>query len=122
MRFVKTTANCKKNSKRFRVNRLTVTIAALLLAACAHAQTAQRAVRTAPPLPSAPPWAAASKAELQRAIAQALAPAKAANYDWSCIVLAQDGSQLYDDRGANAVIPASAQKIVVANTMLARFE
>src|SRR5581483_1610564 len=104
MRFVKNTVNCKKNSKRFRINKLAV-LAALLLAACAHGQPAKPPKPTPPPLPTAPPWGAASKAELQTALAQALAPAVAANYDWSCIVLAQDGSQLYDDRAANAVIP-----------------
>ena len=53
-------------------------------------------------------------------IARALAPAKAASNDWSCAILAQDGSLLYDDRAAHAVKPASTLKIVVANAVLTR--
>ncbi|MDQ2679420.1 MAG: D-alanyl-D-alanine carboxypeptidase/D-alanyl-D-alanine-endopeptidase [Candidatus Eremiobacteraeota bacterium] len=33
---------------------------------------------------------------------------------WSCVVLAEDGRQLYDDRGDAAVTPASVQKLIIA--------
>jgi D-alanyl-D-alanine carboxypeptidase/D-alanyl-D-alanine-endopeptidase (penicillin-binding protein 4) len=117
---VKNTVNCKRSSKRFRARSACV-LAAALLAGCGHAAPLKAPVHVRP-LPSAPPWGAASKLELRRAIAQALAPAKAASFDWSCAVLAQDGTVLYDDRAEDAVTPASTLKLVVASAMLARFD
>jgi D-alanyl-D-alanine carboxypeptidase/D-alanyl-D-alanine-endopeptidase (penicillin-binding protein 4) len=37
---------------------------------------------------------------------------------WSCVVIAQNGSVLYDNGGSRAVTPASAQKLIVANAAL----
>jgi len=54
-------------------------------------------------------------------IAQALAPAKARAFDWSIAIIAQDGTLLYDDRSGHAVVPASTQKLIVADAALAKF-
>jgi len=70
---------------------------------------------------AAPAWGAAAKNELRNAIAQALAPAKARAWDWSIAIVAQDGTLLYDDRSNHAVVPASTQKLIVADAVLAKF-
>lgn len=116
---MKNTANCKRSSTRFRALSGAAILAALL-GGCGHAAAPKKPPHS--PLPAAPPWGAAAKLELQHAIAEALAPAKAASYDWSCAIVSQDGSLLYDDRSAHAVTPASTQKVVVAHAMLARFD
>jgi len=95
-------------------------IAAALLAGCGHAAVRPKALAPVR-LPVAPVWGEAAKRELRAAIAQALAPAKARAYDWSCAIVAQDGRLLYDDRGAHAVVPASVQKLIVADSVLAQF-
>lgn len=56
------------------------------------------------------------------AIARAIAPAIALSYDWSCAVAAEDGTILYADRSAHAVVPASTQKLIVGAAMLAQFD
>jgi D-alanyl-D-alanine carboxypeptidase/D-alanyl-D-alanine-endopeptidase (penicillin-binding protein 4) len=55
---------------------------------------------------------------LQHALAAALAPALDGAQAWSCVVIAQNGSVLYDNGGSHAVTPASAQKLIVANAAL----
>ncbi len=70
------------------------------------------------PRPAGAPWSASSRKELRRAIASALQPALSSAQAWSCIVLADDGSVLYSDRAGTAVVPASAQKLIVADAAL----
>jgi len=67
----------------------------------------------------APHWGQAARAELQRSLRSALSSGTRGAPAWSCVVLAQDGSVLYDDRGESAVTPASVQKIVVTDAALA---
>jgi D-alanyl-D-alanine carboxypeptidase/D-alanyl-D-alanine-endopeptidase (penicillin-binding protein 4) len=67
-----------------------------------------------------PAWGKAATRELQTAIGRALSPALARAYDWSCAIVAEDGTVLYDDRSAHAVVPASAQKLIVADVALTR--
>ena len=50
----------------------------------------------------------------------ALAPALSVAGTCSCVVIAQDGSLLYDDGGSRALTPASTQKIIVADAALAQ--
>jgi len=117
---VSNSASFKRNSKRSRALSRAFLIAAALLAGCGHAaERPPPAVQSAHPRP-APAWGEASKRELRAAIAQALAPARARSYDWSCAIVAQDGTLLYDDRSAHAVVPASAQKLIVAASVLAQ--
>jgi D-alanyl-D-alanine carboxypeptidase/D-alanyl-D-alanine-endopeptidase (penicillin-binding protein 4) len=66
----------------------------------------------------APAWGAASKAELDTALRSALSPGITDARAWSCVVLAQDGSVLFDDGGDRAVTPASVQKLVVSDAAL----
>ncbi len=110
----------RRSSKRSRALRRAVVILAALLAGCGHAP-----VRSKPPAafahrPAAPAWGTVAKRELQTAIRQALSPALARAYDWSCAIVAQDGTLLYADRSSNAVIPASAQKLIVADAVLSQ--
>lgn len=72
--------------------------------------------------PAAPAWGEAAKRDLRAAIERALAPATALSYDRSCAVVAQDGTLLYSDRSAKAVVPASTLKLVVAAAVLAQFD
>jgi D-alanyl-D-alanine carboxypeptidase/D-alanyl-D-alanine-endopeptidase (penicillin-binding protein 4) len=116
---VKNTASSKRSSKPSRA--LSCALAALvtLLAACGHAGAPSN-----PPAatrrPPAPPWGSAAKRELQITIGRALSPALARAYDWSCAILAEDGTLLYDDRSSHAVVPASAQKLIVADAILSK--
>ena len=65
-------------------------------------------------------WGAGSRAELRRALQNALAPGVAGARDWSCAVIGQDGTVLYDDRSSHAVEPASTEKLIVADAALSR--
>lgn len=67
---------------------------------------------------SAPAWGSASRQELQAAVRSALAPAVDGAASWSCVVIAQDGSLLYDDHGDTAVAPASVEKLIVTDASL----
>lgn len=134
MRYVKNSASYKSRSKRSRGRKRRITAAlatvlVLLLVAFAlrprgHAEPAPavrtRAVSVASVARSrAPSWGAASRAELRNALNAALAPALSAAGTCSCIVIAQDGSVVYDNGGSRAVTPASAQKLIVADAALA---
>lgn len=66
----------------------------------------------------APAWGSASRVELQHALHDALAPALHGAQAWSCAVIAQDGSVLYDDDASRAVTPASVQKLIVTDAAL----
>jgi D-alanyl-D-alanine carboxypeptidase/D-alanyl-D-alanine-endopeptidase (penicillin-binding protein 4) len=55
---------------------------------------------------------------LRRALHDALAPAINGAQAWSCVVIAQDGSVIYDDRASDAVMPASVQKLIVSDAAL----
>ena len=92
----------------------------MLLAACGHSSAQPNQPVASTQRPPAPAWGSAAKLELQTAIKRALSPALARAYDWSCAVIAEDGTLLYDDRSAHAVVPASAQKLIVADVVLTR--
>lgn len=129
MRFVKRTVNSKTRSKRSRAFRRAIILTTLLIAAgliaffVRSAQTPPSATKPAPIVlrKPAPAWGPASKRELQDAIQRSLAPAVAASWASSSIVLAQDGSQLYNDGAQTAVVPASTQKLIVADAALSSF-
>ncbi len=59
---------------------------------------------------------------MRAVVARALAPAVALSNDWSCAVVAQDGTLLYSDRSGHAVVPASTQKLIVGAAALATFD
>ncbi|HEY9179409.1 MAG TPA: D-alanyl-D-alanine carboxypeptidase/D-alanyl-D-alanine-endopeptidase [Candidatus Baltobacteraceae bacterium] len=80
----------------------------------AHDATPVSASRSA-----APRWGFAARAELQGAIRSALSRALDGAGSCSCVVIAQDGSVLYDDGAARALTPASTQKLIVADAALA---
>lgn len=87
-------------------------------AAASPASQQPVAVKAAPRV-AAPAWGSASRAELRNALRAALAPGVDGAQAWSCVVIAQDGTVLYDDGAAQAVTPASAQKLIVADASLA---
>lgn len=135
MPYVKNSVNYKKSSKRSRGRRrrFLATLAGLFVVVLAV--FALRPRGHAAPVPArvvrphslaaasvsrepAPAWGAASRAQLRTALRGALAPALAGAQAWSCVVIAQDGSVLYDDRGSQAVTPASVQKLIVTDAAL----
>ncbi len=69
---------------------------------------------------AAPHWGDAARVELQAALRSALAGGTSGASAWSCVVLAQDGSVLYDDRGDAAVTPASVEKLIVTDAAIAK--
>lgn len=66
----------------------------------------------------APAWGAAAKADLDAQLRSALAPGITGAAAWSCVVIAQDGTVLFDDDAHKAVTPASVQKLVVSDAAL----
>lgn len=137
MRYVKSSASYKSRSKRYRRGRKRRVTAAfaglflLLLVAFAlrprgHAAPVPVAHAPAPAVvarvarSAAPAWGDAARSELRRAVHSALAPALSVAGTCSCVVIAQDGSVLYDDGGSRALTPASTQKIIVADAALAQ--
>ncbi|HLI97949.1 MAG TPA: D-alanyl-D-alanine carboxypeptidase/D-alanyl-D-alanine-endopeptidase [Candidatus Baltobacteraceae bacterium] len=80
-----------------------------------HATTPAVARSSHRPVPA---WGAAARSDLRNAVHDALAPALDGAQSWSCVVIAQNGTLLYDDRGSDAVTPASAQKLIVADASL----
>jgi serine-type D-Ala-D-Ala carboxypeptidase/endopeptidase (penicillin-binding protein 4) len=66
----------------------------------------------------ATPWGQDAREDLKRAVHEALAPAVHDARAWSCIILAQDGSVLYEDHAATAVTPASVLKLIVTDAAL----
>jgi D-alanyl-D-alanine carboxypeptidase/D-alanyl-D-alanine-endopeptidase (penicillin-binding protein 4) len=119
---VKNTASSKKSSTRFPALKRVALVAFAMLAGCAHSPVAPPHAIVAVHRPTAPAWGEAAKRDVQAAIARALAPTVALSYDWSCAVMAQDGTLLYSDRSAHAVVPASTLKLVVAAAVLAQFD
>lgn len=134
MPYVKNSAKYKSRSKRSRGRRrrLTAGLFAVFIvlfaifvvrprshAAPAPALPQARQAAVVAPRRPAPPWGQASQAELRSVLRAALAPAINGAGAWSCIVIAQDGTVLYDDGGSHAVTPASAQKLIVADASLA---
>ena len=132
MPYVKNSASYKTRSKRSRGRKRAAALAILCLLAVVlalalrprshaagvaafHPEAASAAVvhRT-----QAAPWTAASREELGREIRSALAGGTNGAREWSCVVIAQDGTVLYDDRASHAVTPASAQKLIVADASL----
>jgi D-alanyl-D-alanine carboxypeptidase/D-alanyl-D-alanine-endopeptidase (penicillin-binding protein 4) len=133
MRYVKSSANFKRRSRRSRVRkrrRLAVIFFVLVLAAIAFAlrPRAHKPAVDAPALPAAriarvkrtaTPWGPASRSELRAAVRAALATALDGGGTCSCVVIAQDGTVLYDDGGSRALTPASTEKIIVSDAALA---
>jgi D-alanyl-D-alanine carboxypeptidase/D-alanyl-D-alanine-endopeptidase (penicillin-binding protein 4) len=135
MPYVKNSERYRRKSKRSRARkRLAFTAAVVLLAIvlCVALRPRTRATPMHAATPhhdvavhialahraAAPRWGAAARADVQQAVRAALAPGTTDAQAWSCIVLAQDGSVLYDDHGSSAVTPASAEKLIVADTAL----
>ncbi|HET9096049.1 MAG TPA: D-alanyl-D-alanine carboxypeptidase/D-alanyl-D-alanine-endopeptidase [Candidatus Baltobacteraceae bacterium] len=131
---MKSSANYKSRSKRSRARkrRLGAALAGLLIVLAAVLVLRPRG-HAAPAAPAAhprsgtvasamrrpaPAWGAGSRAELRDALRAAFAPALRGAQAWSCVVIAQDGSVLYDDNGSRAVTPASVQKLIVTDAAL----
>ena len=64
------------------------------------------------------PWDERTVARLRADLQSALAPALAGAGAWSCAVIADDGTLLYADRASEAAVPASSQKLIVADAAL----
>ncbi len=133
MPYVKNTVNYKRNSKRSRGPKRLAGLAVLALLAVfvvLGLRPRDRAAAVVPALhpvaasaatvhrASAPGWGANAREDLQASLRSALAPGTNGARDWSCIVIAQDGSVLYDDRASHAVAPASTQKLIVSDAAL----
>lgn len=67
---------------------------------------------------AAPAWSAAERNELRATVLRALEPGIDGAQRFSCAVIAQDGAVLFDDDASRAVIPASAQKLIVTDAAL----
>ena len=133
MHYEKNSVRYKRKSKRSRGRRrlaFTALVVALAIALAIVLRPRTHAtpmvVRHVPallapaaaPRTRAPRWGSASRAELQTALRAALAAGSAGASSWSCVVIAQDGSVLYDDRGQDAVTPASVEKLIVTDAAL----
>ncbi len=132
MPYVKNSEKFRKRSRRSQGLRRRLVLACAILAVAiaftlalrprSHAATPLANAHRKPALniaaPRAPKWGIAARHELQRALGEALASATAGASSWSFVVLAADGTVLYDDRGSAAVMPASAQKLIVADAAL----
>ncbi|HET9392292.1 MAG TPA: D-alanyl-D-alanine carboxypeptidase/D-alanyl-D-alanine-endopeptidase [Candidatus Rubrimentiphilum sp.] len=114
------TAGSRRSSKPSRALSCAPAVFVALLAACGHASAPSKPPVAAPQRTPAPAWGSAAKSDLQNTIRQALSPALARAYDWSCAVIAEDGTLLYDDHSTRAVVPASAQKLIVGDVVLTR--
>jgi D-alanyl-D-alanine carboxypeptidase/D-alanyl-D-alanine-endopeptidase (penicillin-binding protein 4) len=139
MHYVKNNGNYKRKSrasrgrKRFAGALLLVVVAiafVVMLRPGSHAATVE-ALHPEPIVPVHPPyspaarllrpaprWGAAARSDLDSAVRAALAPGIEGAAAWSCIVIAQDGSVIYDDHATSAVEPASVQKLIVTDTAL----
>jgi D-alanyl-D-alanine carboxypeptidase/D-alanyl-D-alanine-endopeptidase (penicillin-binding protein 4) len=133
MHYVKNSERYKRRSRRSRGRkRLALTLFVALLAITlvvilrprTHATPVAMAARVVPASATparrapAPRWGLAARADLQASLHGALAAGTNQARAWSCVVIAQDGTVLYDDRGSNAVTPASALKLVVTDAAL----
>ena len=133
MPYVKSSVNYKSRSRRSRARkrRLAAALAALIVL-CAVALALRPRGHAAPVVfahprvvsvasvsrAPAPKWGAASQSELRTAVHQALATALDGAGSCSCVVIAQDGTILYNDGGTHALTPASTQKLIVADAAL----
>ncbi len=70
------------------------------------------------PTPRPAPWTDAQRADLRRAIENALAPGITGARAWSLLVADRAGDVLYSDGADRPVVPASAQKLIVADAAL----
>lgn len=133
MPYVKSSVNFKKRSKRSRgpkrlagVIFLTLLAGFVAVALRPRSQPAAVVPQLQPPVAraatvkhaAAPAWGTAARSDLQAAIRSAIASGISGADDWSCIVIAQDGTVLYDDRASHAVTPASTQKLIVSDAAL----
>ncbi len=80
----------------------------------ARIPSAERSVRTGPPIS----WSNGARERLLEDLQTAFAPATAGASGWSLAVVGADGRTIFDDRGGRAVAPASVQKLIVAATAL----
>lgn len=134
MPYVKNSASFKRRSKRSRGRRrrflaalaaiVIVVFVVLVMRPRGHA-TPIAAVHPAAPVAvqtvsrsPAPAWGSASRAELRSAIHAALATALDGAGSCSCVVIAQDGTVLYNDGGSHPLTPASTQKLIVTDAAL----
>lgn len=132
MPYVKNSERYRRRSRRSRGRRrlaLTLLVACLAIALVivlrphTRATTVKHADVFTPAIfvvrrAAAPRWGNAARSDLQANLRAALAPGIDNARAWSCIVIAQDGTVLYDDRGSKAVTPASALKLVVTDAAL----
>ena len=75
-------------------------------------------VPTRHPAPVAAQWTPAQLAQVRNALHDAFAPAIGGIDSYSLVVIDAGGRVIYDDRSTHAVIPASVQKLVVADSAL----
>jgi D-alanyl-D-alanine carboxypeptidase/D-alanyl-D-alanine-endopeptidase (penicillin-binding protein 4) len=136
MNYVKINESSRRRSRRSRGRRRRIVAFALICAAVVLAAWSWSRVRpysvfrpalanaalpveSAPkPMPPAPNWTAADVVRLHRALRDAFAPALSGARRWSLIALGADGRTLYADRATDAIVPASAQKLIVAAAAL----
>lgn len=127
MRSVKNNVNSKRRSKRSRGRRRRLTAALFIIVALLAAIVIVRAlwprpatvaavVLRATPTPAA--WTPSQQAHLRNVLRAAFAAAIGEGANYSFAVLDADGRTLYDDHASIAVIPASVQKLVVADAAL----
>lgn len=133
MPYVKNSVNFKKRSKRSRGLKplagaaalgIVLILTVLALRPRSHPAPVVPALRIAPASAAtvhrrtAPRWGPAAHTDLQASLRSALSNGISGARDWSCVVIAQDGTVLYDDRASHAVTPASAQKLIVSDAAL----
>ncbi len=120
---MKTTANCKKKSKNFRLLRrwIAAALACAALCACARQPASQVRGGIEPLRPvNARPRAVtrAERVALRRSL-DAIFASYIGSTDSSLCVMDASGSIVYDRSCNSAVVPASAQKVVIASAVLA---
>lgn len=133
MPYVKTTGNSRKSSKRSRTaKRRRIVTATILAAICViavlivrarmqstpvveHARAPENRVPVATP---APQWRPAELARLRASLRDGFAPALQGADRYSLAIVGARGEMLYDDRGEQAVTPASVAKLIVADASL----
>ncbi len=85
--------------------------------------SAPLSIARATPIPVHPPerfvpWSASARAAIARKIARLFAPSLQGAHRYSLLVLDERGNTLFADRAESTAAPASAQKIIVAETAL----
>ena len=80
--------------------------------------TSASPVPTRHPAPVAASWTAQQLAQLHAQLQNAFAPAISGTDSYSLVVIDAGGHVIYDGRSSRAVIPASVQKLVVADSAI----